>query len=625
MLRPMIRLAACLPWLTAATLVASSPALAGEPAHGLAIIGDLKYPSDFTHFDYVDPDAPKGGHVRLWYNGSYDNLNPFILKGRQAIGSNPLGVMSVGKPALLLTFQRLMETANDEAGSYYGLIAESVVIADDRRSIQFNLNPAARWHDGSEITAEDVAFSFDTLKADGHPVYRALLKDIERASVLGPRQIRFDFAADALLRDLPAIVADLPVISKAYYETRPFNETTLEPPLGSGPYRVDRVDEGRSISYRRVENHWAQDLPVNRGRWNFDRVTWDYFRDRDIALEALFAGKVDFRQDFTSRNWATKYDGVPAVQDGRLLKEVLPDGQPSGFQAFFINTRRDKFSDRRVRRAIGLVFDFEWTNRNLFYSIYSRTYSIFQNSDMEAHGKPSEGELALLEPWRDDLPPEVFGPPYRAPVTNGSGNIRQQLREAKRLLSEAGWNVRNGKLVNQAGEPFTIEFLTYSRLFERIIMPYVRNLERLGIEASFRLVEPAQYQRRMQDFDFDMTTFRFSQSLVPGVALRNWWSSSVADVPGGRNYTGLKSPVVDALLDKVTNARTRPELVTATAALDRVVMWTHNLVPQWNKASHNIAYWDMFGRPAKKPPYDLGFLDTWWLDRDKARALGRGD
>ncbi len=589
-----------------------------KPQHGFAVLGSLKYGPDFKHFDYVNPEAPKGGHLRLWYNGNFDSLNPFILKGRWAAGSNPFGV--AGR---LLTFETLMTGSGDEEDSYYGLIAEAVEIPDDRQSITFYLRPQARWHDGTEITTEDVAFSFSTLKSKGHPAFRVLFKDITGTDILGPRKIRFNFAEGVLTRDLPATAAGMPVISKAYYTEHDFTKTTMTPPLGSGPYKVDKVDPGRSITYVLAENHWAKDLAVYRGRNNFRRITWDYYRDRDIALESLFAGKIDFREDFTSRNWATKYDDVPAVKDGRLIKEVLPDHNPSGFQAFFINTRKAKFADRRVRRAIGMVFDFEWTNKNLFYGLYRRTYSIFQNSDMEAAGTPKGAELALLEPWRKDLPGEVFGPVYRAPKTQGSGNIRRELRAAKKLLKEAGWTVKDGKLVNGKGEGFEIEFLSYSKLFERIVMPYVRNLEKLGIAANFRLVEPAQYQRRIQEFDFDITTFRNSSSLTPGLGLRNAWNSKTADMTGGRNYTGLKSPAVDDLIEKIIAAKTRDELRHATHALDRVIMWTHNLVPQWFKASHTIAYWDLFGRPAIKPKYARGVLDTWWWDRAKAEKLGR--
>jgi microcin C transport system substrate-binding protein len=599
-------------------LLTWSVGVAAAPRHGFAVLGSLKYGPGFTHFDYVNPKAPKGGRLRLWYNGNFDSLNPFILKGHWAAGSNPFGV-----GGRLLTFESLMTAADDEEDSYYGLIAGGVDLPDDSQSITFTLRPEARWHDGTEITAADVAYSFHTLKAKGHPVYRVLFRDVTGAEVLAPRKVRFNFAKGALTRDLPATMASMPVISRAWYTDHDFSKTTLTAPLGSGPYRVEKVDPGRAITYALVPNHWAKDLAVYAGRHNFQRISWDYYRDRDIALEALFAGKVDFREDFTSRDWATKYYDVPAVKDGHLIKEVLPDHNPSGFQAFFLNTRRAKFADRRVRRAIGLVFDFEWTNVNLFHGLYRRTYSIFQNSDMEAEGAPQGAELALLEPWRKVLPGEVFGPVYRAPKTDGSGTIRSQLRQAKALLRSAGWSVRDGKLVNEQNQIFAIEFISYSKAFERIVMPYIRNLEKLGIAARFRLVEPAQYQRRIQEFDFDITTFRNSSSLTPGLGLRSAWNSENADVIGGRNYTGLKSAAVDALIEKIIQARNRDQLRLATRALDRVIMWTHNLVPQWFKASHTIAYWDLFGRPATKPKYARGVLDTWWWDPAKAARLSR--
>ena len=588
-----------------------------EPAHGLAVLGTLKYPKDFAHFDYVYPNAPRGGRVRLWYQGSFNTVNPFTLKGQWAAGSNPFG--TDGK---LLTFQTLMEPSRDEPDSYYGLIAESVELPDDSRSITFNLNGKARFHDGSAITAEDVAYSFDTLKADGHPAFRVLYKDIVAARVLAPLRVRFDFRDGVNSRDLPSIIATLPVLSKAYYSSHAFDETTLTAPLGSGPYQVETVDEGRAISYVRLPN-WADDLGVYKGRWNIERVTWDYYLDRDIALEALFAGKLDFREDYTSRNWATKYDNVPAVLDGRLKRETLPDGSPSGLQGFFINTRRGKFADRRVREALSLAFDFEWTNKTLFYGAYKRTHSIFQNSDLEAEGAPSAEELALLEPWRGQVPEEVFGTAYRPPVTDGSGNLRRQLRQAAGLLKAAGWTIVDGRRVNAAGEAFTIEFLSYSNLFERIVAPYIQNLDKLGIVAKFRLVDPANYQNRVQLYDFDMTTFRFTMALTPGVGLTNYFGSAAADIDGSRNYARIKSPAVDNLIDRIIAANSRTELRTAAKALDRVLTWNHYIVPQWFKAAHNVAYWDMFGRPAVKPLYDLGMLDTWWIDADKARELGR--
>ena len=605
--------------LAAATVGTPAAAGDGEQAgrHGFAILGELKYPPDFTHFDYVNPDAPKGGSVRLNYHGSYDSLNPFILKGVAAAGNNPFGA-----GGSVLGFQPLMVAAGDEPDSFYGLTAESVAFSDDRRAVTFTIRETAKWHDGSEVTAEDVAFSFDTLKSEGRPIYRVLYRDILEAKVVGPRRVRFVFRDGVNVRDLPGYVAGMPVLSKAYYTRNAFNETTLEPPMASGVYRVAKVDAGRSITYERIEGHWAENLPVYRGRFNFDTIRFDYYKDREVELEAFFAGKIDFREEFTSKSWATKYD-VPPVRDGRIKRAVLPDQSPSGTQAFFLNSRRAKFADPRVRRALAYAFDFEWSNKTLFYGLYDRSTSIFENSELSADGPPTPAELALLEPFRDRLPPEVFEAAYRPPVTDGSGRIRRHLRTATDLLAEAGWTVRDGRLVNAAGEGMNIEFLSYNRGFERIVLPYVRNLERLGITASFRLVEPAQYQNRLRTFDYDTTTFRFGGSLTPGVSLRNLWGSAAADVQGSQNFTGIKDPVVDALIEKVIAARDRDALIAATRALDRVVMWGHYLVPQWYKGAHHVAYWDMFGFPETKPNYDLttfnlGFFDTWWVDPDKA-------
>jgi microcin C transport system substrate-binding protein len=415
----------------------------------------------------------------------------------------------------------------------------------------------------------------------------------------------------------------MPILSKAYYRSREFNKTTLEPPLASGPYKVAKVDAGRSVTYERVRDHWAAGLPVYRGRYNFDKIRWDYYRERDIGLQAFFAGDVDFREEFTSRDWATRYD-VPPVKKGLIKREQPPDATPSGTQAFFLNTRRKKFQDRRVREALLYAFDFEWTNERIFYGAYKRTRSIFENSELAAKEAPSAAELALLAPYRERLPVEALTKSYLPPANDGSGNIRGPLRKARKLLQAAGWRVVDGRLTDARGEAFEIEFLSFLQGFERIVLPYTRNLKRLGIEASFRRVESAQYQRRVQTFDYDVVTSRFGGTLTPGVELRNFWAASAVDVEGSRNYAGVRDPVVDALIERVIGAKSRDELTIATRALDRVVMWGHYLVPQWYLASHRIAYWDFFGRPSIKPKYALGFLDTWWIDAaKKADVLSR--
>ena len=605
----------CLLALLALVLALPAPLAAQGAAHGFAVLGTLKYGPDFRHFDYVDPAAPKGGRVTMAFYGSFDSLNPFILKGQPAAGSNPFA--SGGS---LIPFETLMEKSQDEPDSYYGLIAETVELPADRAWVRFQLRPEAKWHDGTEITAADIVFSFDTLKAAGNPAYRVTLQDVTEAVAEGPRTVLFRFRDGVLTRDLPVYVAALPIISKAWYTANTFDESTLTPPLASGPYKVGRVDAGRSIEYERVPDYWGRDLAVNAGRHNFGTIRYDYFRDRDVELEALFAGRLDFREDFTSRDWATKYD-VPPIKDGRIKRETLPDASPSGFQAFFLNVRRDKFRDPRVRQAIGLLFDFAWTNANLFYGLYDRTRSIFQNSDLMAEGAPGPAELALLEPYRGELPPEVFETAYVPPATDGTGNIRPQLRQAVALFNDAGWKIENGAMTGPDGTPMQVEFLSFLAGFERIVLPYVRNLERIGIKASFRLVEPSQYTRRVQDHDYDMVTSRFGGTLTPGVNLRNVWGSEAADLPGSQNLAGLKNPAVDALIEKTIAATSRDELRTAARALDRAIMWQHVVVPQWNKASHTIAYWDIFGRPATKPPYSLGFIDTWWIDADKRARI----
>jgi microcin C transport system substrate-binding protein len=579
------------------------------PSHGLSAFGELKYGPDFTHFEYVNPDAPKGGRLSMIGPAgtiTFDSFNPFILRGDAAQG-------------LDLLFDSLMVRAMDEPDAVYGLIAKSATVAADRRSVTFELRPEAKFADGSPVTAEDVAFTFETLKTKGHPQFRLSLRNVVRAEVLEPHKVRYVFEGENL-RDLPLIVAELPVLSKAYYARHEFDQTTLEPPLGSGPYRISEFKQGSFTTFKRREDYWAKDLPVNRGRYNFDEVRYEYFRDRTAQLESLKAGAYDLREEFTSKDWATGYD-IPQVKDGRIVLLTLPDESPSGAQGFFINTRRAKFSDPRVRKALDYAFDFEWTNSNLFYSLYKRTASYFENSDLKAEGKPSPEELALLEPYRDRLPPEVFGEPYTPPVSDGSGSDRRLLRTAAQLLTQAGWELKGTRRVNAAGEVLDIEFLIFEPTFERVIAPYLKNLHALGIQANIRRVDPAQYERRVKAFDFDIVTQRYVMRLTPGVELFNFFGSGAADTEGSFNLAGIKDPVIDALVNKVMEAESRKELVTATRALDRVLRAGHYWVPHWYKASHNIAHWNKFGRPEIKPKYDRGIVDTWWYDAEKAAKL----
>ena len=590
-------------------------AAGAEPRHGLSSFGDLKYPPDFPHFDYVNPDAPKGGEVRLRDIGSFDNLNPFILKGIKLRG--------VGATALAgLPFDTLMTPAGDEPDAVYGLVAESAEVAPDRSWVSFRLRPEARFNDGSPLTAEDVVFSFETLKARGEPSFRIVLRDVESATAEGLHRVRFAFRQGAVTRDLPLTVAGLPILSRAWYETRAFDRTTLDPPLGSGPYRIVRADQGRTIVYERVADYWARDLPVNRGRFNYGVVRFDFYRDRNIALEAFKAGEYDFREEFTSKMWATAYD-FPAIEEGLVKRESIPDESPANRQFFVLNQRRGIFGDRRVRAAFDLAFDFEWTNRNIFYGLYARTRSLYQNTPMAARDLPTPGEVALLGPYRDRLPAEVFTRVFEPPATDGSGKARRNLRAARKLLREAGYAVRDGKLRDPSGRPVSMEFLTFSPTFERVYAPLVRNLGRLGIAATIRIVDSAQYANRMQEFDFDVTTAAFGTAPTPGVGERNFWGSEAARSPGGLNYAGIADPVVDALIEKIADAPDRGSLETAARALDRVLLWNRHVVPQWFNANHNIAYWDKFARPGIAPRYDggFGFLDTWWIDPDKAAAL----
>ena len=596
--------------LTAVLLCGAGALAAGAAArHGLSAFGELAYGPDFSHFAYVNPDAPKGGSLRLWALESYDSLNPFIVKGVAAEG--------VG-----LIYESLMTRANDEADAVYGLIAESAELAADRLGVVFTIRGAARWWDDTPITAADVVFSFETLLAKGHPQYRVLYRDIAQVEALAPDKVRFRFKPGEH-RDLPLIAATMPIFPEAYWAGRTFDLTTLEPPLSSGPYRIAKVDAGRSITYRRDSTYWGRALPVNRGRYNFDVIRYDYYRDRVIALEAFFAGNYDFREEFTSKSWATRYD-KPAVTKGLIVREELPDNTPSGVQAFFLNTRRAALRDRRVRAALDFAFDFEWTNKYIFHGLYKRTTSMFENSELAAKGAPGEAELALLAPFRDQLPEEVFATPFAPPTTSATGGDRANLRRARALLCEAGWEVKGGKLVNPAGTQMKIEFLMFEATFQRVIGPYIKNLERLGIDARMRIVDVANFINRRRQFDYDIAIRRFVQPLTPGVEQRDYWTSAYADLVGSRNMSGIKNPVVDALVEKVIGARSHAELVSATRALDRVLMWNHYVVPHWYKGSHAIAYWNKYSRPKTKPKYARGVIDTWWYDDAKARALAAG-
>ncbi len=601
--------------LAASLALVLAPAVASaEPRHGHSIFGDLKYKPGFAHFDYVNPDAPKAGRLSMVGSAairSFDSFNGFLLKGDAAQG-------------LSLLYDTLLEGAADEPSSAYGLLAESIDVSADKKTATFKLRPEARFSDGKPVTAEDVVFTLDILKSKGHPSYRITMRDVVKAEAIDKLTLRFTFTGE-LVRDLPLMVGGLSILPKHYYDTQPFDETTLKIPVGSGPYTIDSYKQGQHVTYKRRNDWWAKDLNVNRGRYNFDELRYDYYRDRTAELESIKSGTIDLREEFTSRDWVTAYD-IAAVKEGRLIKLTLPDATPSGAQGYFLNTRRAKFKDVGVRKALGLVFDFEWTNKNFFYNLYTRTESYFENSDMKAEGKPSPAELKLLQPFRDKLPPEVFGEPVKPPVSDGSGTDRKLLREAQKLLVAAGWKLdTSGRgpavLKNATGEPFEIEFLNTGPTMERILAPYVKSLGLIGVRATIRTVDPAQYERRVKSWDYDVISSRFTMGLTPGVELFNYWGSQSANSEGSRNSSGIKDPVIDALIEKVIIAKSREELVTATRAIDRVLRAGYYWVPHWYKASHTIAYWDKFGRPATKPKYARGIIDTWWYDEARAARL----
>jgi microcin C transport system substrate-binding protein len=596
----------------------SAPALADEgiDSHGLSAFGDLGYPADFQHFRYVDPAAPKGGTFSQigpdrQYNQNFltfNSLNSYILKGDAAQGME-------------LTFATLMARSGDEPDAMYGLAASKVRRSADGLVYRFTLRPEAKFHDGSPLTAQDVEFSLNILKAQGHPLISQSLRDFIGAKADDESTVTVSFAPKRA-RDVPLFVAGLPIFSRAYYATKPFDESSLDVPLGSGAYRVGRFEPGRTIEYHRVKDWWGADLPVGRGQNNFDIVRFEYYRDRDVGFEGFSAENYLFREEFTSRTWSTRYD-FPAVKDGRVKREVLPDATPSGAQGWFINTRRPQFADPRLREALNDAFDFEWTNKTIMYGAYERTVSVFQNSEMMAQGPPGPAELALLEPFRGRLPDEVFGEPYTPPVSDGSGADRTLLRNAAQRLKDAGCVINGGKRVLPNGEPITIEFLIDEPSFEPHHMPFIRNLGTLGIDATLRIVDPVQYRARRDGFDFDITIDRFSFSATPGDSLRSFFSSQAAALKGSNNLAGIADPAVDALIDMIVAADSRDALVTACRALDRVIRAGRYWIPNWYKASHWIAYWDVFGRPPAQPRYFRGIPETWWYDPLKAAKVPR--
>ena len=585
--------------------------------HGLSLFGDLKYPAGFAHFEYVNPKAPKGGGVRQTAFGTFDNLNVTIAGVKGALGAG-----------VTLIYDTLMARALDEVSAEYGLIAESVIHPADFSSATYRLNPKARWHDGKPVTVEDVIFSLDAFKKNS-PMYSAYYRHIVKAEKTGERDITFTFDGPGN-RELPHIVGELNVLPKHWWEgtdasgrKRDIAATTLEPPLGGGAYRIKEFTAGRTIVYERVKDYWAHDLNVNIGRDNFDELRYEYFRDSTVALEAFKADTVDFRSENSAKDWATAYD-FPAVKDKRVVLEEFPLRASGAMQAFVFNTRRDKFKDPRVRLAMNYAFDFEEMNKQIFFGQYKRIASYFEGTELAATGLPEGKELEILETVRDKVPPELFSKPYTNPIGGTTENVRANLRESLRLLKEAGYEIRNQKLLNvNSGEQFSLELLVDQPTYERIVLFYTPSLQRLGIAASARTIDPTQYQNRLRTWDFDVIISSWGQSLSPGNEQRSYWGSQAADQQGSRNLIGVRNPAVDALIDRVIFAKDRAELVAATKALDRVLLWNHYVVPQWTYPYQRTARWDRFGRPEKLPQYAASaFPDVWWWDAERAAKTG---
>ncbi len=600
------------PFAVFAALVAflgAFPALADDVprTHAIAMHGEPKYGPDFTHFDYVNPDAPKGGTLRLdGISTTFDTLNPFNAKGTSSIAAGYI-------------YDTLLVASADEPFTKYGLLAETVEVPKDRSWITFHLRPEARWHDGRPITAEDVKFTFQTLIEKGAPQYRFYYQSVTDVAVLDERTVKFTFAPGDN-RELPLIVGEMPVLPKYYWESRDFTAATLEPPLGSGPYRIGRFETGRFIEIERVEDYWAADLPVRRGQYNYDRVRFVYFRDRIVTRQALKAEQIDYFEENSAKEWATAYD-IDAVSNELLKKERYLNKSSGGMQAFYMNTRRPIFEDPRVRRALTYAFDFQWTNKNIYYGQYEQPESYFAPTELASSGLPKDEELEILERYRGRVPQEVFTTPYTAPQTDGSGWPRENLKTAFRILAEAGWVVRDLKLVNaETGEPFSFEFLYGDQAQERVLLPFKRNLQRLGIDMRLRLVDTAQYINRYRAKDFDMMILNNAQSLSPGNEQREYWGSEAADRPGSRNLAGIKDPVIDELIDLVIAAPTRESLIQRTRALDRVLLWGHYVIPQLIAPYDRFLYWDKFGRPEITPLQGLSPF-YWWIDPEKERTL----
>ncbi len=577
-------------------------------SHAIAMHGEPKYSSDFENVEYINPNSIKGGSIVRSAIGTYDSFNPFILKGTSAAGIGGL-------------YETLTTGSSDEAFTEYGLLAETIEWPDDRSWVSFTLRNEAYWHDGKKITADDVVWTFNTLMEKGHPFYKYYYGDVKEVIKEQENKVRFNFTTNTN-KELVLIVGQLPVLPKHYWENKNFEETSLEIPIGSGPYKIKSFDSGRSITYELDQNYWGfgASIPIKIGKDNFNTIRYDYYKDRGIEREAFKSGEIDFFSENSSKEWATAYD-INAVNEGLIKKELISHENPQGMQGFAFNIRKDKFKDRRVRKALSYAFDFEWSNKNLFFDAYKRTDSFFENSELASSGLPSNEELNYLNPYFDVLPKEIFTEEYTNPVTDGSGYMRMQLQEASKLLEETGWELVDGKLLHSSTkEPFEFEILLRSPAFERIVFPFKDNLEKLGIKAVVRTIDSAQYQKRMETFDFDMVVQTFGQSLSPGNEQRNFWGSDAADTDGSRNVVGIKNYAVDGLIESLINASDREELITITKALDRVLLWNYYVIPQWHISSYRVLYWDFFDQPKVKPKYSLGF-DTWWINQNKFETI----
>ncbi len=579
-----------------AALLLLAGAAQAEPRHAITLYDEPpKYPANFQHFDYVNPYAPKGGTLRQQSVGGFDSFNPFIPKG------NAVGVG--------LIYDSLTYHSPDEPFTEYGLLAERIDKAPDNSYVRFILNPKARFHDGTPVTAEDVIFTFNILLKKGDPMYRHYYADVAQVVAEDKLRVRFDFKHRDN-RELPLILGQIQVLPKHWWATRDFSKGDLEPPLGSGPYRIGKVAPGSAVTFERVKDWWAKDLPVSRGLYNFDRIQVDFYRDSQVALEAFKAGQFDVNLEYSAKDWNTGYDS-PALRAGKFVQLAIPNHNPAGMQGYVFNLRRPIFQDRRVREAIAQLFDFEWANKQLFYGAYKRTHSYFENSEMAATGLPSEAELKLLEPLRDKLPPEVFSQEFKPPVSDGSGIIREQSRRAYQLLTEAGYRIDNDKMIGPDGKQLAFEFLNFQPNLERVVLPFKRNLAELGIDLQIRRVDVSQYINRLRSRDFDMTSAIWPQSSSPGNEQREFWHSSSADNPGSRNLMGLRDPAIDQLVEGLIRSGSREELITHARALDRALLWGHYVVPNYYVDTWRVAYWKRFGRPPVTPLYDYGLM-TWW-------------